>query len=362
MARGRAARAGRAEAGRAAGAACAAPGNLAAERPIALLIDDFQWTDRVSREWLGFTSRRLDSTAVAVLVAIRSGDAASFSQTLLDPAAHIIRPSALAEAAATELLERRLGMRIDAAFARACVEATGGNPFLLHEVARALDRQHVPPDRAHAAGVGAVITERLELFVSARMASVPDDAAALARAVALLGADIELREAAALAGMPLACAATASDVLRRAGVLAPGERLSFAHPLVAHGVHAAIPPGARALAHAHAARVCADRGPEAVAAHLLQSEPCGDPWAVEQLMAAADGALQCGAADEAVDAAATGRARAGARLPRAVLAALGRAEIRSRRRSRGGASEGRARRARPTCASAARSRWRSRKR
>ena len=301
---------------------------LAAEQPIALLIDDFQWTDRVSREWLGFTARRLDSTAVGVLVAIRSGDAASFAQTLLDPAAHIIRPSALAEAAATELLEQRLGMRIDAAFARACVEATGGNPFLLHELARALAVQHVPPDQAHARGVAAVITERLELFVSARMASVPDDAAALARAIALLGAEIELREAASLAGMPLACAAAAGDVLRRAGVLAPGERLSFVHPLVAHGVCAAIPAGARALAHARAARVCAERGPEAVAAHLLQSEPCGERWAVEQLMAAADAALLRGAPGEAVALLRRAEREQAPGCRVAVLAALGGAETR----------------------------------
>ena len=163
--------------------------NLAAEQPIALLVDDFQWADGVSREWLGFTARRLESTAVCVLVTIRSGDAASFSQALLDPAARIIRPSPLAQAGAGELLEQTLGRPVDASFTQACVEATGGNPFLLQELARALARQQIPPDHDHAPRVGDVISERLELFVSARMASVPDAAAALARAVALLGAD-----------------------------------------------------------------------------------------------------------------------------------------------------------------------------
>ena len=173
-----------------------------------------------------------------------------------------------------------------------------------------------------------VISERLELFVSARMASLPDDAAALARAVALLGADAELREAATLAGMPLACAAAASDVLRRAGMLAAGERLSFVHPLVAHGVRAAIAPGERALAHARAARVCAARGPEAVAVHLLQSEPCGERWAAELLMAAADAALARGASAEAVALLRRAEREQAPGCCVAVLAALGSAESR----------------------------------
>ena len=128
--------------------------------------------------------------------------------------------------------------------------------------------------------------------------------------------------------MPLACAAAAGDVLRRAGVFAPGERLSFVHPLVAHGVRAAIPPGARALAHARAARVCAERGPEAVAAHLLQSEPCGERWAVEQLMAAADAALLRGAPGEAVALLRRAEREQAPGCRVAVLAALGRAETR----------------------------------
>ena len=79
-------------------------------------------------------------------------------------------------------------------------------------------------------------------------------------------------------------------------------------------------------------RACArtaDRGPEAVAAHLLQSEPCGERWAVEQLMAAADGALQCGAAGEAVELLQRAEREQAPGCRVAVLAALGRAEIRT---------------------------------
>ncbi len=135
-----------------------------------------------------------------------------------------------------------------------------------------------------------------------RLSRLPAAASALARAVAVLGADAELRHAAELAGLELPEAAKAADLLAGAGLLAPGRPLRFIHPLVEAAIYGELPPGERDLMHGEAARMLAasGAGSERAAAHLLVSEPTGDPWSVEVLRAAATDALARGAPDSAV--------------------------------------------------------------
>ncbi|HEY7075206.1 MAG TPA: helix-turn-helix transcriptional regulator, partial [Solirubrobacteraceae bacterium] len=92
-----------------------------------------------------------------------------------------------------------------------------------------------------------------------------------------------------------------ADALRAASVLAPGAALEFAHPIVRSAIYDAIPPGERALGHAHAAALLeqAGAGHERVALHLLRSEPAGSGETVALLRAAAASASGRGAPDAA---------------------------------------------------------------
>src|SRR3954465_7081892 len=47
--------------------------DIAADRPVAMLIDDAQWMDGTTLQVLTFTARRLDADPVALIVAHRSG-------------------------------------------------------------------------------------------------------------------------------------------------------------------------------------------------------------------------------------------------------------------------------------------------
>ena len=303
--------------------------NLASEQPLLVVVDDAHWSDRGSADWLAFAARRLESTPAALLVALRPGTAGDHLQPLLDDAAtDILQPSPLGLEAATELVARELRPSVDPGFARSCQEATGGNPFLLRELARALADQGIAPDRSQAERVALVTSERLERFVAARMAQLSGEAETLAHAVAVLGDGVELHDAAAIARLPLERAARAGDGLRDAGLLGPSDRLSFVHPLVASAVHAAIPPGRLAMDHAHAARVLDGRGVELVAAQLLHCAASGDEWAADRLMQAAGDALDRGAPGEAVTLLRRAeREGVPGRRP-AILAALGHAELR----------------------------------
>ena len=57
--------------------------NLAAEAPLVLLIDDLQWADPSSQQWLLYLARRLDNLPLAVLTTWRTDDPKTPS-TVLD--------------------------------------------------------------------------------------------------------------------------------------------------------------------------------------------------------------------------------------------------------------------------------------
>ena len=79
-------------------------------------------------------------------------------------------------------------------------------------------------------------------------------------------------------------------------------QLRFAHPIVRQAVYEQLPRAARSAGHARVSRLLAseDAQPGRVAAHLLETEPCGDEWACARLRDAARDALGHGAPDTAI--------------------------------------------------------------
>ena len=134
-----------------------------------------------------------------------------------------------------------------------------------------------------------------------RLGAIGPAAQPLAIAVAVLGADAQMRLALGLAELDERTAAEALDGLVAAGILRAGARLEFVHPIVRASVYEQLGPGARSTAHARAARLLQDDGAEvdAIAAHLLATEPTGRADVVEQLRGAARHALARGAPENA---------------------------------------------------------------
>jgi DNA-binding CsgD family transcriptional regulator len=194
----------------------------------------------------------------------------------------------------------RLGGPVDDAFAETCQTMTGGNPFLIHELAEALradGSQGSEGERARIRELGPDTVSRALLL---RLARMPRAAGGIATAVAVLGNDVELNHAAELADVDPSEAAPAVDALVAAQILTPEHPLNFVHPIVASAVYSDLGPGQLSAAHARAADLLAAGGAsdERVASHLLHVVPGGGEI-VAVLGRAAEGALEQGAPEAA---------------------------------------------------------------
>jgi DNA-binding CsgD family transcriptional regulator len=307
--------------------------NLAAERPLALSIDDLHWSDAESLRFLAYLAPRLDGLPLAVLASTRprEGDTGALARLAAGPETMVLRPGPLSPAATATLCERGLGASVAPEFASACREATGGNPFFLEALLREAGEQGVSTDSREAARVRAIGPAAVAQAVLLRLSGKPATATALVRAVAVLGDGARLGEAACLAELSEEEAARAADLLATLAILRPADRVEFAHPIVREAVYADIGFRERAMAHGRAAEIlAAGAAPEErIAAQIAKAEPSGDAERVEFLRRVAAGALVRGAPGAA--AAWLGRALAEPPPPEArgeVLLELGFAELR----------------------------------
>jgi predicted ATPase len=284
--------------------------NLAADGPLAVVVDDLHWCDGASLRFLAYLARRLDGLPVLVAGSLRPAerpvDVAVLGELAGDASAVSLRPRPLGEAATAELLAARLGGdagAVDPAFTTACHAATGGNPLLLHELIRALAAEGTRADAAHVGLVANVDPRSAARSVLLRLARLPEAALRIARAAAVLGDGVDLSLVGELADLDEDRRAPAADALVRAEILRDEPLVGFVHPLVRDAIYHDVTSGARAQAHARAARLLADRHApaEQVAAHLLDVVPHGDPWVVDVTLAAARTAARRGAADSAVE-------------------------------------------------------------
>jgi DNA-binding CsgD family transcriptional regulator len=269
---------------------------IAERRPLVLLVDDAHWCDAPSLRFLLYLLERIDELGVAVVLSLRPGEPGPGADVLericTNPNTSVKRLGGLTPAS-VRVLAQRVFPKANAAFYRACAERTGGNPLYLHELLLALTAEGNPAGSEDLAHVRALAPESISRSVLVRVGRLDPGAVALARAVSILGDGAALRHAAALAGLHGEQAGSAIDALSATEILAPGDPVSFVHPMVAAAIYADIPGGERAGRHLHAGRLLHGEGadPQRVAAHLLLSPHGDDPWVVERLQSAASLAL-----------------------------------------------------------------------
>ncbi len=280
--------------------------NLALRKPVLIAIDDLHWADSPSLRWLAHLQRRLEGLPLLVAVATRppeqSHAEARVTEILADPAAAIVRPTALSVGSVGRIAREMFGADPHEAFVHACWSATGGNPLFVAALLDTIKREGLEPSAANAERVTEIGPEPVARAVSLRLSRLPSEATVLVRAIAVLGGHAELRHAAALAGLERELASHAATTLARADLLHYEMPLEFTHPVVRAAVYDDMSGGERIAAHRRAARILADAGaePEQVAVHLEHSIPNGDPFVVDTLQQAAARALKRGSSDVAV--------------------------------------------------------------
>jgi DNA-binding SARP family transcriptional activator len=279
---------------------------LAAPRPLALCVDDLQWSDPASLRFIAYLARRVTHLPVLIAATVRTGepdaDEALLGDLAHEPVTLALSPRPLTPQATRQLIQLRLGGGADSAFVTACQEITAGNPLLLRQLLNAVAAEGVRPDAEHAQAVRAIGPRAVARTVLRRLTRLPSPTVAVARAVAVLGEHAGLPAIAALAGTEEAVAAESVQALARAEILRLDEPLGFVHPLVRDAVYSELSAPVRAREHERAARLLADLGAssERVAAQLLLTEPRGDAWVVSRLREAAHDALRRGAPDAAM--------------------------------------------------------------
>jgi predicted ATPase len=224
--------------------------NLTATAPLVVCVDDIQWSDEASLQFLAYLVKRLEGLPVLVVLAMRTGEPHEADDLLAELAGNeavsVLRPAPLSQRATATLVSDRLGRGAEP-FVAACHRMTSGNPLLLRQLLRALADQGVPPDAAHVDTVRAVGSRAITSLVTLRLRRMPAAVTTVARAVAVLGPAADLVTVADLAQHSEEDVAAALDVLARSEILLDGQPLEFVNPLVRDAIHDDIPAGERLL-------------------------------------------------------------------------------------------------------------------
>ena len=274
--------------------------DLCERGPVVLVIDDLQWADEPSQRFLAHLLGRAHELPLLLLAAVRTGEdeGHALNELLAHHDLTLLRPAPLGTTATAALI-RRTVPDAPVELCDTCHELTGGNPFLVRELAAEL----VDAGADAPARVRALSPDLVRRRVARQLAALALGATEIARAVALLGPDAELRRAAAVAGLDGATAARAASALIGAELLIEGDVMAFSHPLVRSTVVADLSGPLRARMELAVARLLAAEGADAtvVAAHLLGAAAGHDPWVVDALRDAATASRARGAPEIAAE-------------------------------------------------------------
>jgi DNA-binding CsgD family transcriptional regulator/tetratricopeptide (TPR) repeat protein len=278
---------------------------LAERGPLLLAIDDAHWADSSSLDYLGFLLPRLEELPVLLVVTVRPDEPdspLSLTRILTDPIVRHLTLAPLSREAAGALLAQMWERKPEATFTATCHEVSGGNPFLLSELAHTLLAQGIEPTADRAELVREQAPGRVARTVLARIARLPSEAMVAARSLAVLGDGSDLSLLAAMDGIDPEVTQGAADELRASAIFDGGSPLRFVHPLVRNAIYSDMSVGERSRAHARAAVLLRERrvSPERIATQLLATEAQGERTTAETLLEAGEQALGAGAPRSAI--------------------------------------------------------------
>ena len=261
---------------------------LAEESPVLLAIDDVQWLDPSSKAVASFAVRRL-AGRVGVLVTERCdpdhGTARSWMRVGTPDEATRIRLGPLSLGGLHTLLSGRLHRNFSRPNMMRITEISGGNPFYALELARAMESQ-TPNAELRLPGS---LTELVRLRVGRLDSDVRD---MLLTAASVATATVEL-----LARAHDTTTERVVELLEGVeadGIVSiEGERVRFAHPLLAKGVYTDAAPSRRRAIHRALAAIKTQ--PELQARHLALASTIADDTTLKALDVAADSARARGA-------------------------------------------------------------------
>ncbi|WP_410786499.1 ATP-binding protein [Kribbella sp. C-35] len=242
---------------------------VARRSSLLLVLDDMHWADEASLRLLQHVVKALQDERLLLVVNARrqaGGPEIDVLATLLsEPVATDLALGGLDGTAVRRHLLELTGRAVDDALVERVRTSTGGNPFFVGEVGRALAAGPDPGRVPVTAALRAAIAERLRILAPA--------AAEVVRAAAVLGEEVSVPELARLAD------ADPTEVVRLLGeaqdaaLLQPAEdatgRWRFAHAIVRDAILDALPVQTRGALHRAAAEALEARVGVSPGAHVF---------------------------------------------------------------------------------------------
>ena len=240
--------------------------DVAGGRPFLLAVDDLQWADEGSFEWLLHLVRRPPRSPAALVLAARPGPAALELVAAAREDGEHLPLAPLSRDASLAVLDA-LG---DRALAERLAAEAGGNPLFLRELGRAVARGT------------AELPATIAAAIQQEVADLDEGARELLAAAAVAGDPFDDDVAAAAAGVGPHAAGAALDAVVRADIVRPGaagRSFAFRHPLVRRAVYDGLAAARRLELHAALAAELGRRGapPLVRAPHVERSARRGTP-------------------------------------------------------------------------------------
>ncbi|WP_276518542.1 ATP-binding protein [Crossiella equi] len=250
---------------------------VAARRPVLLLLDDLHWADRTSLRLFAHLATRVPRGGV-VVGALRdrvpqpgadlTGALAAAGRV---PGHRRLRLGPLGPAEVAGILHAELGASPDPETVRAVHARTSGNPFFVRELARLLP------------GSPGAVPATVQDVVLSRLAGLAGECTGLLRVAALIGREVDLGLLARAAGVDLPVCLDLLDPLTERHLVepVPGDPSSvrFAHDLVREAVTTTTSPATALRTHLRIADAltASDLTAEALAHHLWSAGALAAP-------------------------------------------------------------------------------------
>jgi ATP/maltotriose-dependent transcriptional regulator MalT len=265
---------------------------LAATKPLVLILDDVHWADPASTDLLVALLHRPPAAGVLIAIAARPRQLPQRLATALDRA-H--RSGALAHIE-LDPLTRAQARELVGAHADVLYDESGGNPFYLEQLARSPGPGSARGEPAGHAFGGVDVPPMVVAALTEELSLLGDPARRALDAAAVAGDPFDVDLAAAAAAMSEQEILAAVDELARLELVRPTEvprRFRFRHPIVRRALYEGAPDGWRIAAHDRAAAFLLERGATATARahHVERSARPGDAAAVAVLRDAGEESL-----------------------------------------------------------------------
>ena len=272
---------------------------LSTAQPLALVLDDLHWSDPASVELVGALLNRPPVAPVLLAIAVRPRQmperlAASLEHANRAGTLTRLELNALTRDESNELL----GETANGGKATDLYEESGGNPFYLEQLVRALERSAAPLEsRPEISWADVEVPPPVAAALAEELALLSDGARLVLQGAAVAGDPFEPELAAAAAATSEASTMDALDELLRLDLIRHTDvprRFRFRHPLVRRAVYENTPGGWRLGAHERSAEALAARRASVAARahHVERSARQGDLAAVATLREAGEAAAQ----------------------------------------------------------------------